>query len=49
MSEIPYLIICATLYFCCWYFTCGFPVEARVSGHMYLQMICKSKTQTSQA
>ena len=41
VSEIPYLIICATVYFCCWYFTCGFPVEARISGHMYLQMICK--------
>lgn len=37
--EIPYLIICATVYFGCWYFTAGFPVEARISGHMYLQMI----------
>jgi ABC-type multidrug transport system permease subunit len=41
VSEIPYLIICATLYFACWYFTAGFPVEANVSGHVYLQMICK--------
>lgn len=40
VSEIPYLIICATLYFCCWYFTAGFPVDARISGHIYLQMIC---------
>ncbi|KAK7415703.1 hypothetical protein QQX98_005738 [Neonectria punicea] len=39
VSEIPYLIICATLYFACWYFTAGFPVEARISGHIYLQMI----------
>ncbi|CAI4214022.1 unnamed protein product [Parascedosporium putredinis] len=39
VSEIPYLIICATLYFACWYFTAGFPVEAKISGHMYLQMI----------
>ncbi|KAL2132058.1 hypothetical protein VTI74DRAFT_4260 [Chaetomium olivicolor] len=39
VSEIPYLIICATLYFCCWYFTAGFPVDARTSGHIYLQMI----------
>jgi len=42
VSEIPYLILCATLYFCCWYFTAGFPVEARISGHIYLQMICES-------
>ncbi|KAL2826319.1 ABC-2 type transporter-domain-containing protein [Aspergillus cavernicola] len=39
VSEIPYLIICATLYFACWYFVAGFPVEASVSGHIYLQMI----------
>ncbi|KAH7214361.1 ABC-2 type transporter-domain-containing protein [Fusarium oxysporum] len=39
VAEIPYLIICATLYFACWYFTAGFPVEARFSGHVYLQMI----------
>ncbi|RAK96058.1 putative ABC multidrug transporter [Aspergillus ibericus CBS 121593] len=39
VSEIPYLIICATLYFACWYFTSGLPVDAYVSGHMYLQMI----------
>lgn len=40
ISEIPYLVICATVYFGCWYFTVGFPVEASTSGHMYLQMIC---------
>ncbi|CAK7564578.1 MAG: hypothetical protein SEPTF4163_002472 [Sporothrix epigloea] len=39
VSEIPYLILCATLYFACWYFTAGFPVKASISGHMYLQMI----------
>ncbi|KAJ5486803.1 hypothetical protein N7530_001103, partial [Penicillium desertorum] len=39
LTEIPYLIICATLYFACWYFTAGLPVEASVSGHVYLQMI----------
>lgn len=41
VSEIPYLIICATLYFACWYFTAGFPVASSISGHVYLQMICK--------
>ncbi|KXG48510.1 CDR ABC transporter [Penicillium griseofulvum] len=39
LTEIPYLIICATLYFACWYFTAGLPLEASVSGHVYLQMI----------
>ena len=39
VSEIPYLILCATLYFACWYFTAGFPVKASISGHIYLQMI----------
>jgi ABC-type multidrug transport system permease subunit len=39
VSEIPYLILCATLYFACWYFTAGFPTTASISGHMYLQMI----------
>lgn len=41
VSEIPYLIVCATLYFACWYFTAGFPVDANISGHVYLQMICE--------
>ncbi|KAF7561005.1 hypothetical protein G7046_g3143 [Stylonectria norvegica] len=39
ISEVPYLIICATIYFSCWYFTVGFPLEASVSGHFFLQMI----------
>ncbi|GFF84984.1 brefeldin A resistance protein [Aspergillus udagawae] len=39
VSEIPYLILCATLYFACWYFTAGFPATPSISGHMYLQMI----------
>ncbi|KAH8703108.1 putative ABC multidrug transporter [Talaromyces proteolyticus] len=39
VSEIPYLIICATLYFLCWYYTAGFPTTSSVAGHLYLQMI----------
>jgi ATP-binding cassette subfamily G (WHITE) protein 2 (SNQ2) len=38
-SEIPVLIVCATLFFACWYFTSGFPVQASISGQVYLQMI----------
>lgn len=48
VSEIPYLVICATLYFACWYFTAGFPVDSSISGHMYLQMICKCPTEPCQ-
>lgn len=39
ISEIPVLIICATLFFACWYFTSGLPVKASASGQVYLQMI----------
>ena len=39
VSEIPVLIICGTVYFGCWYFTAGFPVEASLSGQVYLQML----------
>ncbi|KAJ5101248.1 hypothetical protein NUU61_003470 [Penicillium alfredii] len=39
ITEIPYLIICATLYFLCWYFTAGFPATPSIAGHVYLQMI----------
>lgn len=38
---MPYLVVCGTLYFLCWYFTVGFPSVAKISGHMYFQMICK--------
>ncbi|CRG90900.1 ABC multidrug transporter, putative [Talaromyces islandicus] len=39
VSEIPYLILCATVYFLCWYYTAGFPNTSRVAGQIYLQMI----------
>jgi ATP-binding cassette subfamily G (WHITE) protein 2 (SNQ2) len=39
ISEIPALIVCATLFFACWYFTSGLPVKASTSGQVYLQMI----------
>lgn len=39
VSEIPVLIVCATLFFACWYFTSGLPVKASASGQVYLQMI----------
>ncbi|KAL4877859.1 ABC-2 type transporter-domain-containing protein [Aspergillus karnatakaensis] len=39
ISEMPYLVVCGTLYFVCWYFAVGFPVDAYISGHVYLQML----------
>ncbi|OHE99429.1 multidrug resistance protein CDR1 [Colletotrichum orchidophilum] len=39
LSEIPVLIVCGTLAFATWYFTVGFPTEARISGQVYLEMI----------
>ncbi|KAJ5357977.1 hypothetical protein N7541_005135 [Penicillium brevicompactum] len=39
ISEMPYLVVCGTLYFLCWYFTVGFPSLPEVSGHMFFQMI----------
>ncbi|KAJ3938646.1 uncharacterized protein N0V96_011376 [Colletotrichum fioriniae] len=41
LSETPVLIVCGTLAFVTWYFTVGFPTEARISGQVYLQMIRK--------
>ncbi|KAH7310719.1 ABC-2 type transporter-domain-containing protein [Stachybotrys elegans] len=39
LAEIPVLILCAVIYFCCWYFTAGFPVKASISGQVFLQML----------
>ncbi|CAL5871567.1 uncharacterized protein PFLUO_LOCUS5820 [Penicillium psychrofluorescens] len=47
VTEIPYLIVCATLYFLCWYFTAGFPNLSSISGHVYLQMILYELLYTS--
>lgn len=41
IAEIPWLVLCGTIYFCCWYFTSGFPVQASKSGQVYLEMLCK--------
>ncbi|KAK6068393.1 multidrug resistance protein CDR1 [Seiridium cupressi] len=39
IAEMPVLILCGTIYFVCWYFTCGFPVTASKSGQVYLEML----------
>ncbi|RSL53451.1 hypothetical protein CEP53_007758 [Fusarium sp. AF-6] len=39
ISETPYLIICGILYFCCWYYTVGFPVAAERAGSTLFVML----------
>ncbi|KAI9039876.1 uncharacterized protein KD926_008977 [Aspergillus affinis] len=39
VAEIPYLIICGTLYFVGFYFIVGFPTRAGVSGQFFLEMV----------
>ena len=38
LAEVPWNILASSLYFCCWYFTVGFPVEATRSGYVYLAL-----------
>ncbi|KAJ5708784.1 ABC multidrug transporter atrF [Penicillium malachiteum] len=39
VSEIPYLCICAVLYFVCWYYTVGFPSDSNKAGPTFLMML----------
>ncbi|KAI9733554.1 MAG: hypothetical protein M1834_003155 [Cirrosporium novae-zelandiae] len=39
VAEVPYLIICAVLYFVCWYYTVGFPNDSSIAGPLFLQMV----------
>ncbi|KAF4537636.1 ABC multidrug transporter [Lasiodiplodia theobromae] len=47
VSEIPWLILCGTLYFICWYFPSGLPVQASISGQIFFQMILYELLYTS--
>ncbi|WWD20474.1 hypothetical protein CI109_104950 [Kwoniella shandongensis] len=38
VAEIPYLLVCALLYFVCWYPVVGFSFKPSVAGPVYLQM-----------
>lgn len=35
VSEIPYLLVCALMYFVCWYFTAGLPSNAYSAGSVF--------------
>ncbi|KAG6009234.1 hypothetical protein E4U43_000031, partial [Claviceps pusilla] len=39
VSEIPYLIVCAVLYFFCWYYTVGFPTSSDRAGATFFVML----------
>ncbi|KFZ25439.1 hypothetical protein V502_00089 [Pseudogymnoascus sp. VKM F-4520 (FW-2644)] len=38
-SEIPYLCVCAVLYFVCWYYTVGFPSDSNKAGATFFVML----------
>ncbi|KAF6827841.1 ABC multidrug transporter [Colletotrichum plurivorum] len=39
VSEVPYLIICAVLYYVCWYYTVGFPKDSDRAGATFFVML----------
>ncbi|KAH8168298.1 ABC-2 type transporter domain-containing protein [Sarocladium implicatum] len=39
VSEIPYLIICAVLYYVCWYYTVGLPTDSARAGGTFFVML----------
>lgn len=40
VSEIPYLCVCAVLYFLPWYYTVGFPTDSNKAGAFFLVVLC---------
>lgn len=39
VSEIPYLLVCALLYYVCWYFTCGLPTAPKHAGSVFFVVV----------
>jgi ATP-binding cassette, subfamily G (WHITE), member 2, SNQ2 len=39
VSELPYLCVCAVLYFVCWYYTVGFPTDSNKAGAIFFVML----------
>ncbi|KAK9241735.1 ABC-2 type transporter-domain-containing protein, partial [Lipomyces tetrasporus] len=39
VSEFPYLLACALLYYVCWYFTCGLPTAAGNAGSVFFVVV----------
>jgi hypothetical protein len=42
VSEMPYLLVCALLYYVCWYFTCGLPTSADHAGSVFFVVVSLS-------
>jgi ABC-type multidrug transport system ATPase subunit/ABC-type multidrug transport system permease subunit len=47
LSEIPYLCLCAVLYFVCWYYTVGFPSDSHKAGATFFVMLMYEFVYTS--
>ncbi|KAJ4245050.1 hypothetical protein NW762_014260 [Fusarium torreyae] len=39
VSEVPYLLVCALLYYVCWYFTAGLPTGAGHAGSVFFVVV----------
>ncbi|KAL3424907.1 ABC-2 type transporter [Phlyctema vagabunda] len=39
VAEMPYLVLCAVLYFVCFYYTAGLPAESSKAGPVFLIML----------
>jgi hypothetical protein len=39
VSEVPYLLICAFLYYICWYFTAGLPTAPEYAGSIFFVVV----------
>jgi ABC-type multidrug transport system ATPase subunit len=39
VSEFPYLLVCALLYYVCWYFTSGLPTSADHAGSVFFVVV----------
>ncbi|EAQ91755.1 hypothetical protein CHGG_03690 [Chaetomium globosum CBS 148.51] len=39
VSEVPYLCVCAVLYFFCWYYTVGFPHHVSRAGSIFFVVL----------
>lgn len=47
VSELPYLVLCAFLYWVCWYYTVGFPNNSERIGGVFLTMLLYEFVYTS--
>jgi ABC-type multidrug transport system ATPase subunit len=39
VSELPYLLVCAVMYYVCWYFTAGLPAAAKYAGSTFVVVV----------